>query len=89
MLREYWTRIYSPENLLITAAGNLNHDRLVDLARAQFESLPKSGTLAPEMKPEAHSRLVFKNRPHWNKPIYTWACRHMRSPTRRVSPATF
>ena len=62
MLREYWTRIYSPENLLITAAGNLNHDRLVDLARAQFESLPKSGTLAPEMKPEAHSRLVFKNK---------------------------
>ena len=62
MLQEYWKRIYSPGNLLITAAGNLNHERLVELARAQFETLPVNGSLTPEPQPKAHARLVFKNK---------------------------
>src|SRR6202040_2584943 len=31
MLHEYYTRIYSPANILITAAGNLEHDHFVEL----------------------------------------------------------
>src|ERR1700735_3298066 len=40
MVQDYYRGVYTPSNLLITAAGNLGHDRLVDLARARFEGLP-------------------------------------------------
>ncbi len=46
MIDDYYRRYYSPSNILITAAGNLNHERLVDLARQHFEDLRVNGTLA-------------------------------------------
>jgi predicted Zn-dependent peptidase len=61
-LSEYYSRIYSPGNILITAAGNLKHGHLVELARDTFEKLPVNGTLAPERVPHPHARLVFKNK---------------------------
>src|SRR6267378_7253829 len=36
MLYNYYSRIYSPANILITAAGNLEHRQLVDLAHERF-----------------------------------------------------
>src|SRR5437588_9198875 len=39
MIHEYYRRYYSPSNILITAAGNLDHERLVELARERFEDL--------------------------------------------------
>src|ERR1700719_3897428 len=38
-IQDYYRRYYSPSNILITAAGNLNHDRLVELASQHFEDL--------------------------------------------------
>src|SRR6202046_774620 len=40
MVQDYYRGVYTPSNLLITAAGNLGHERLVSLARARFEGLP-------------------------------------------------
>jgi predicted Zn-dependent peptidase len=62
MIGDYYRRYYSPSNILITAAGNLNHGHLVDLARKYFEDLPMNGTLAPEVAPVPHARLVFRNK---------------------------
>jgi predicted Zn-dependent peptidase len=62
MIRDYYRRYYSPSNILITAAGNLKHERLVDLARKYFEDLPRNGTLAPDVAPVPHARLVFRNK---------------------------
>jgi len=62
MIHDYYRRYYSPSNILITAAGNLNHERLVDLARQHFEDLPMNGTLAPDVAPVPHARLVFRNK---------------------------
>src|SRR5579859_2947706 len=50
-ISDYYRRFYSPGNILITAAGNLKHEQLVDLAREQFEKLPTNGTLAPDRPP--------------------------------------
>ncbi|MGH9583659.1 MAG: M16 family metallopeptidase, partial [Bryobacteraceae bacterium] len=36
MLLGYYERVYSPKNILITAAGNLDHDHIVDLVREKF-----------------------------------------------------
>jgi predicted Zn-dependent peptidase len=62
MIGDYYQRYYSPSNILITAAGNLNHGRLVELARQHFEDLRINGTLAPEVAPVPHARLVFRNK---------------------------
>jgi len=62
MIHGYYSRYYSPSNIVITAAGNLNHDRLVDLAREHFQDLRVSGALPPAQVPVPHARLVFKNK---------------------------
>jgi predicted Zn-dependent peptidase len=62
MIDDYYQRYYSPSNILITAAGNLNHADLVDLAREHFEDLKISPQLAPEVAPVPHARLVFRNK---------------------------
>jgi predicted Zn-dependent peptidase len=62
MIDSYFERYYSPSNILITAAGNLKHAQLVDLARQYFEDLPVNETLAPEVAPVPHARLVFRDK---------------------------
>jgi len=62
MIHDYYRQYYSPSNILITAAGNLNHDRLVELARQHFEDLAVNGTLLPDRPPVPHARLVFRNK---------------------------
>src|SRR5579884_1021289 len=43
MLWNYYERVYSPKNILITAAGNLDHDRIVELVREKFAGLAERG----------------------------------------------
>ena len=62
MIHDYYRRYYSPSNILITAAGNLNHQRLVELARQHFEDLRMNGSLPPDVAPTPHARLVFRNK---------------------------
>src|SRR5262249_50695374 len=45
MLIRYFKDSYQPANLMITAAGNLNHERLADAIRRTFE--PIGNTLSP------------------------------------------
>src|ERR1700680_1019061 len=45
MIHDYYRQYYSPSNILITAAGNLNHESLVELAREHFADLPVYGML--------------------------------------------
>ncbi len=62
MIHDYYTRYYSPANILITAAGNLKHESLVRLVRDRFEGLRINGRIAPDAPPVPHARLVFKNK---------------------------
>jgi predicted Zn-dependent peptidase len=62
MLHDYYSRYYAPGNILITAAGNLQHEALVNLVRARFECLRTNGRIVPDAPPVPHARLVFKNK---------------------------
>ena len=62
MVHEYYRGIYTPPNLLITAAGNLSHERLVDLARERFESVPAGKALPPETPPATHARIALRSK---------------------------
>jgi predicted Zn-dependent peptidase len=58
----YYAEVYEPSNLIVTAAGNLTHGRLVDLVRSHFESLPPGAPPPPEVAPGAHARIALRNK---------------------------
>jgi predicted Zn-dependent peptidase len=62
MIDEYYRAVYSPSNLLLTAAGNLKHDSLVELVRQHFESLPPNGMPPPDQVPATHARIALRNK---------------------------
>ena len=50
-LTGYMSRHYSPDRMVLAAAGKVDHDRLVEIANEQFRSLPgkpSSGDMAPD-----------------------------------------
>src|SRR5690242_17288679 len=50
-IRRFYNEVYEPSNLLVTAAGNLTHARLVSLVREHFESLKPVGDPKPDPVP--------------------------------------
>jgi predicted Zn-dependent peptidase len=62
MIRNYYREVYAPANLLVTAAGNLTHERLVSLVREHFESLPAGSQMVPESAPITHARIALRNK---------------------------
>jgi predicted Zn-dependent peptidase len=61
-IRGYYERVYAPGNILITAAGNLDHEQLVRLAEEKFSALAGNGVPPAEDAPNPHARLVFRNK---------------------------
>ena len=62
LIQDYYRSVYTPANLLITAAGNLPHERLVDLARERFESLRIGAPEPPQKIPATHARISLKSK---------------------------
>jgi predicted Zn-dependent peptidase len=62
MVQDYYGSIYVPANLIVTAAGNLTHERLVALVSEHFESLPPGRPMPPDPVPGTHARLVLRNK---------------------------
>jgi len=62
MVQDYYRGVYTPSNLLITAAGNLGHERLVDLARERFETLPATAPEPPQAVPATHARISLRSK---------------------------
>jgi predicted Zn-dependent peptidase len=54
--------VYTPANLLITAAGNLSHETLVGLARQYFDELPAGGPAPADQAPHTHARIALRNK---------------------------
>jgi predicted Zn-dependent peptidase len=61
-IHDYYRGSYTPSNLLITAAGNLAHERLVGLARDRFESLKPSAPESAPTVPATHARIALKSK---------------------------
>ena len=61
-IEEYYRQIYTPSNILITAAGNLNHKRLVQLAEEHFADLKRRPASKLGETPSPHAPLVFRNK---------------------------
>jgi len=62
MLQTYWRDVYVPANLVITAAGRLEHDAIVSLVSSYFGSLPAGSPATDEAAPETQPPLILKNK---------------------------
>ncbi|GGF31512.1 peptidase M16 [Youhaiella tibetensis] len=47
-IRDYMDRNYVGERMVVAAAGNVNHDQLVDIANDRFHNLKRNGAPDPE-----------------------------------------
>jgi predicted Zn-dependent peptidase len=74
MIRSFYNAVYAPSNLIVTAAGNLTHGRLVELAREHLADL-EPGSPCATRKPSSRS-------------ISASACRRTRCRTRSGLRAT-
>src|ERR1700733_129325 len=53
---------YAPNNTVITAAGNLEHARLVDLVTREFGGVARAGAYAPRIAPQTHAGIEQRNK---------------------------
>ncbi len=61
-LRESFDSWYAPNNTVITAAGNLEHARLVDLATREFGGASRAGASASLIAPRSHASIEQRNK---------------------------
>jgi predicted Zn-dependent peptidase len=61
-VERYHNQFYVPSNILVTAAGSLNHERLVDLVNDRFAGLKARKTTKVMQPPQPHAPLVFRNK---------------------------
>ncbi len=62
MLLNFYNRVYSPSNILITAAGNLNHQDLVKMIADKFGDMGDRGRPPVTTTPKAHAPLILKRK---------------------------
>ncbi|MFZ0314497.1 MAG: pitrilysin family protein [Candidatus Korobacteraceae bacterium] len=58
----YYGGKFSPGNMIISAAGNLNHKEFVDLLRQRFEQLPVGSNGWHDTPPKINSRIILRNK---------------------------
>jgi predicted Zn-dependent peptidase len=62
MVRDFYSSIYTPANLIVTAAGNLTHEGLVALAQEHLAGLPPAEAAPSDQAPTTHARIALRNK---------------------------
>jgi predicted Zn-dependent peptidase len=62
MIRDYYQQVYTPENLLVTAAGNLTHERLVGIVGERFENVKPAGPVPALDAPATYARIALRSK---------------------------
>ena len=61
---EYMGQCYGPENVVVSAAGNIQHDTLVSYLRPLFEELTPGGLAKPRVPPRSNSGILCQEKDH-------------------------
>jgi predicted Zn-dependent peptidase len=59
---EHYGKEFVPENLVISAAGHVEHKALVELLSKEFEPLPRGSNGLHEVAPKINSRIILRNK---------------------------
>ncbi len=62
ILQSYWSRFFIPNNMIVAAAGNVNHERLVELVKERFAGLAPGKNGFHQTAPKVHPRIVMRNK---------------------------
>jgi predicted Zn-dependent peptidase len=62
LLRDYFTKVYTPRNLIVSAVGHLEHDRVRELVAKKFGSLTSAGEPPGEQAPTVVPKIVIRNK---------------------------
>jgi predicted Zn-dependent peptidase len=58
----YYSSKFAPSNLVVSAAGNVNHHEFVELLQKQFGQLPSGSNGWHDIPPKIHSRIILRNK---------------------------
>ena len=62
LLENYWKRFFIPNNMIVSAAGNLRHERIVDLVKKHFSDLPAGKNGFHQFPPKPSARIILRNK---------------------------
>ncbi len=62
LLRDYFGGVYTAKNLIVSAAGNLEHDRVRELVEETFGSLTQVGEPAVDEAPQVARNILIRNK---------------------------
>src|SRR6266478_5244362 len=62
ILFDSYAKRFHPGNFIISAAGNLDHDKFVELVKSRFEQLPARKNGFHEVPPRIVARIVMRNK---------------------------
>jgi predicted Zn-dependent peptidase len=62
ILGRYFASAYTADNLIVAAAGHLEHGRLRELVERAFGGVTARGALAPSTPPERHDLVLVRNK---------------------------
>jgi predicted Zn-dependent peptidase len=62
MIQGYYDSVYEPSNIVVTAAGHLTHQGLVELVTQHFASLGPASPAAADPVPSTHARIALRNK---------------------------
>lgn len=62
VVENYYDEIYRPDNLVIAAAGNIEHSQILELAKTYFGHLKRSQTPLKSSKPKPTASIVRRHK---------------------------
>ena len=62
-LRQFFADTFRASNLMLAAAGNVDHDTFVRAAGQHFGGLEGAGTIRPEQPPKGQAEIVLRDKP--------------------------
>ena len=62
LLRDYFKNVYTAKNLIVSAVGNLEHERVRELVEEKFGSLIQRGEPARDQAPRVVPKILVRNK---------------------------
>jgi len=62
MLLDYYSGFFYPGNMIVAAAGNIDHERFAELVRQKFDRLKPKQNGFKELPPQTFAKIVTRNK---------------------------